>query len=33
MTILGAIGRARLIQLQSFVPQGSARILIKLETD
>ncbi|HEY7139870.1 MAG TPA: cysteine synthase family protein [Methylomirabilota bacterium] len=31
MTVLGMIGRTRLIPLQHIVPEGSARILIKLE--
>src|SRR5262245_23058713 len=31
MTVLSAIGRTRLIPLQHLVPEGSARILLKLE--
>ena len=31
MTVLDTIGRTRLIPLQHIVPEGSARILLKLE--
>src|SRR5262245_22899765 len=31
MTVLSAIGRTRLIPLRQLVPEGSARILLKLE--
>ena len=31
MTVLDAIGHTRLIPLQHIVPEGSARILVKLE--
>ena len=31
MTVLDTIGRTRLLPLERIVPQGSARILLKLE--